>query len=185
MRSNSDGGGTGLHSQFPSLRQIEASGASGTVGTASLLGPALGSTELLGVHTVVVHTLPLWGGPYTPGTPPWRRAFPSLCSDPILSLADWRPGPVPLTRLGAARVPLAPLLRSGAHLHGRRPCCPQDTSSGLPSGMSRLAPRSLPPRWDSGPSALLPPGPCSSHCSWLPSRSPCQNWASVLAPDYI
>ena len=174
MRNNSDGGGAGLHSQFPSLRQIEASGASGTVGTASLLGPALGSTELLGVHTVVVHTLPLRGGPYTPGTPP------SLCSDPILSLEDWRPGPVPPTPLGAARVPLAPPLRSGARLRGRRPCCPQDaSSSGLPSGTSRLAPRSLPPRWDSGPSALLPPGPCSSNCSWLLSRSPCQNWASV------
>ena len=81
---------------------------------------------------------------------------------------------------GAARVPLAPPLRSGARLRGRRPCCPQDaSSSGLPSGTSGLAPRSLPPRWDSGPSALLPPGPCSSNCSWLLSRSPCQNWASV------
>ena len=178
MRSNSGGGGTGLHSQFPSLRQIEASGASGTVGTASLLGPALGSTELLGVHTVV-HTLPLQGSPHTPGAPPWRRASPSLCSDPVLSLEDWRPSPVPLTPLRAARVPLAPPLRSGARLCGRRPCCPQDTSSGLPSGMSRLAPRSLPPRWDSGPSALLPPRPCSSNCFWFPSRSPCQNWASV------
>ena len=47
-----------MHSQFPSLRQIEASGASGTVGTASLLSLALGSTELLGVHTMV-HKLPL------------------------------------------------------------------------------------------------------------------------------
>ena len=167
MRNNSDGGGTGLHSQFPSLRQIEASGASSAVGTASLLGPALGSTELLGVHTVI-HTFPLRGGPYTPGTPPWRRAPPSLCSDPILSLEDWRPGPVPLIRLGAARVPLAPPLRSGARLCGHCPYCPQDASSGLPSGMSHLAPRSLPPCWDSGPSTLLPPGPCSSNCSWLP-----------------
>ena len=108
-----------------------------------------------------------------------HRASPSLCSDPILSLEDWRLGPVPLTPLGAARVPLAPPLRSGARLCGRRPCCPQDASSGLPSGMSRLAPRSLPPGWDSGPSALLPPGSGSSNCSWFPSRSPCQNWASV------
>ena len=179
VRSNSGGGGTGLLSQFPSLRQIGASGASGTVGTASLLGPALVSTELLGVHTVVIHTLPLQGGPYTPGTPPWHRASPSLCSDPILSLEDWRPGPVPPTPLGAARVPLAPPLRSGARLRGCHPCCPPDASTGLPSGMSLLASRSLPPGWDSGPSALLPPGPCSSNCSWLPSRSPCQNWASV------
>ena len=59
VRNNSGGGGAGLHSQFPSLRQIGASGASGTVGTASLLrSPALRSTELLGVHTMV-HKLPL------------------------------------------------------------------------------------------------------------------------------
>ena len=51
MRNNSDRGGTGLHSQFPSSRQREASGASSAGGTASLPGPALGSTELLGVHT--------------------------------------------------------------------------------------------------------------------------------------
>ena len=159
MRNNSDGGGTGLHSQFPSLRQIEASGASSTVGTASLLGPALGSTELLGVHTVI-YTLPLRGSPHTPGAPPWHRASPSLCSDPILSLEAWRLGTVSPTPLGDARVPLAPPLRSGTRLRRhRRPCCPQDASSGLPSGMSRLAPRSLPPRWDSGPSALLPQDP--------------------------
>ena len=178
MRNNSDRGGTGVHSQFPSLRQIEASGASSAVGTASLLGPALGSTELLGVHTVI-YTLPLRGSPHTPGAPPWHRASPSLCSDPILSLEAWRLGTVSPTPLGDARVPLAPPLRSGACLCGRRPCCPQDASSGLPSGMSRLAPRSLPPCWDSSPSALLPLGPCSSNCFWFPSRSPCQNWASV------
>lgn len=38
-----------------------------------------------------VHTLPLRGGPYTPGAPPRRRASPWLCSDPILSLEDGRP----------------------------------------------------------------------------------------------
>ena len=109
-----------------------------------------------------------------------HRASPSLCSDPILSLEAWRLGTVSPTPLGDARVPLAPPLRSGTRLRRhRRPCCPQDASSGLPSGMSRLAPRSLPPCWDSSPSALLPLGPCSSNCFWFPSRSPCQNWASV------
>ena len=148
MRNNSDGGGTGLHSQYPSLRQIEASGASSAVGTASLLGPALGSTELLGVHTVI-HTFPLRGGPYTPGTPPWRRAPPSLCSDPILSLEDWHPGPVSPTPLGAARIPLAPPLSSGSHLRGATPAAHRAPLRNVPFGTSqpstRLGLRSLSP----------------------------------------
>ena len=38
-------------------------------------------------------------GPSTGRVPLWGRAPPSLCSDPILSLEDWLPGPVPPTLL--------------------------------------------------------------------------------------
>ena len=127
-----------------------------------------------------VHTLPLRGGPYTPGAPPRRRASPWLCSDPSLSLEDGRPRPVPPPRLEAARVPPAPRLSSGARLRKRRPCCAQAAASGLP------APRKVPfetsqPSGPLGLRALSPPAPttCPSNCSWLPSRPPCRNWASV------
>ena len=117
------------------------------------------------------------GGPYTPGAPPWRRAS-SLCSDPVLSLDDWRPGPLRPDPSQGRPAPGAAPLRSGVCLRSAAPAA-EGASSGLPWGRPRWAPRSLPPHWDSGPSALVPPGPCSSNGSWLPSRSPCQNWASV------
>ena len=161
----------------PGILECEVKWALGSITTNKASGGAGIPVKLF---QILKDALPLRGSPHTPGAPPWHRASPSLCSDPILSLEAWRLGTVSPTPLGDARVPLAPPLRSGTRLRRhRRPCCPQDASSGLPSGMSRLAPRSLPPCWDSSPSALLPLGPCSSNCSWLPSRSPCQNWASV------
>ena len=42
---------------------------------------------------------PCGGGPSTGRVPLWCRAPPSLCSDPILSLEDWLPSPVPPTLL--------------------------------------------------------------------------------------
>ena len=42
---------------------------------------------------------PCGGGPSTGRVPLWCRAPPSLCSDPILSLEDWLPGPIPSTLL--------------------------------------------------------------------------------------
>ena len=57
----------------------------------------------------------------------------------------------------------------------------------LPTGRLLRAPLWNVPFGTSQPSTPLglrslsppAPGPCSSNCSWLPSRSPCQNWASV------
>ena len=134
-----------------------------------------------------VHTLPLRGGPYTPGAPPRRRASPWLCSDPSLSLEDGRPGPVPPPRLGAARVPPAPRLSSGARLRKRRPCCAQAAASGLP------APRKVPfetsqPSGPLGLRALSPPAPTTlsfqlllaSLQTSLPKLGLC-----VLGPDFL
>ena len=178
VRNNSDGGGTGLHSQFPSLRQIEASGASGTVGTASLLGPALGSTELLGGHTVV-HTFPLRGSPHTQGVLRaqsfsfplfWPYSVPrSLAPGHCVPDSSWgRPGSSgPSAEIGnpSAQAP-PPLLPTGRLLRAPLRNVPFGTSQpSTPLGLRSLSPPA--------------PGPCSSNCSWLPSRSPCQNWASV------
>ena len=125
-----------------------------------------------------VHTLPLRGGPYTPGAPPWRRASPWLCSDPILSLEDGRPGPVPPPRLGAAQVPPAPPLSSGALLcTGRLLRAPLwNVSFGTSQPSSLLGLRSL-----------SPPAPTTLSFQLLLAslQTSLPNWGlCVLGPDF-
>ena len=107
-----------------------------------------------------------------------EQSFSFSLSDSVLSLDDWRPGPVRPDPSRGRPAPGAAPLRSGVCHRSAAPAA-KDASTRLPSGRPRWAPGSLAPHWDSGPWALVPPGPCSSSGSWLLSRSPCQNWASV------
>lgn len=130
--------------------------------------------------------VPCQDGPYTPRVPPWCRASPCLCSDPLLSLktgaralctpdsAQGRPG----SSGPSAQIRNRPPERPG--LHTAPSLLPTLTSPrGSPPEFPLWHLPAFDPLGAQTPSALLLPGPCNSFSFC------CQNSVSVyvLGPD--